>query len=344
MYGLNKYMNRYYVIMIPVFLWLLLTLLIESKYYSSRISNFIVFDLLVTIPLLYFLSIRKKETNKITVLSVFVLSVVIGSSILPKEDQLFLEIVKSFIVPVIEICVVSFVIYKARLLYKSIHKNEHRGDFFDAITIACHEVLPKSLAIFLATEISVFYYIFFSWKKTKLKPNEYSYDKEGTYKGIFLGFALILIIETFVLHMFLIKSNALLAWITSLLSVYTLLQIMAIYKTISKRPIYIDEKNKELILRFSIVGKATIALDNIKLIKTSTADLKNPNIQYFSFIGSLSGHNTIVSFKEPVYYESLYGRRKEAIALAFIVDDKITFQKKIKELIEEEPKSVDSFI
>ncbi|CAM1344453.1 hypothetical protein [Tenacibaculum amylolyticum] len=335
MYGLNKYMNRYYVIMIPVFLWLLLTLLIQSNYYSSSISGFIVFDLLVTIPFLYFLSIRKKEVSKITVLSIFVMGTVIGSYVLPKKDQFFLEVIKSFIVPVIEICVISFVVYKARLLYKSIHKNEGKGDFFDAITVACHEVLPKSLATFLATEISVFYYTFFSWKNTQLKADEYSYHKEGTYKGIFLGFTLILIIETFVLHAFLMKSNVVLAWITNLLSIYTLLQIIAIYKTISKRPIYIDEKNKKLILQFGIVGKATIALENIKLIKVSTADLKNPNIQYFSFIGSLSGHNIVLSFKEPVDYESLYGKQKKAKALAFIIDDKIAFQKRIEELIGE---------
>jgi hypothetical protein len=325
MLTLNTYWSRYNFIIIPALLFLGLIILIKSNYYISDFSVYVTIDFLFTIPLIYFLLIRKKEIPKFTVISVFVLATLMASYFIPNTDQQFLSYAKKYIVPLLEVGVVSFIIYKARLLFKTYKSTNENLDFYDSIRIATAQVFPEKIAHFLSAEITVFYYLFFNWKKTKASEGLFSYHKEGTYNGVFLGIILVVMIETFVLHFIIIKWSVIAAWILTILSVYTLLQFLALLKAIQRRPILFNKEKKELILRFGFAGFAKVTIDNIENIEFNSKDIEDEEIQYFSFLGKLSGHNTILHFKEKIVFESIYGIKKEAKALAFIIDDKQAF-------------------
>ncbi len=325
MYKLNVFFSRHNFIIVPAFMILVLIYLLKSSHYSPFLANYIALDFLAIIPLTYFLLIRKTNINKITIVSVFVLGLVLSSLLIPKEHQEVVSFAKNYILPILEIGVVSVLFYKARHIYLEFKKERSNQDFFDSIKIACKEILPPKISHFLATEIAVLYYAFFSWKGTKLKSTDYSYHKEGTYNGVFLGIILIVIIETFVLHVLLEKWNVYIAWITTILSAYTLLQVIALLKSIRKRPIYFDKESQKIILRFGFVGFATINMENIKKIELTSKDLEDENSNHFSFLGTLSGHNTVIHFKEPIEYEFFYGMKKETLALALIIDNKSEF-------------------
>ncbi|CAL2055661.1 conserved membrane hypothetical protein [Tenacibaculum sp. 190524A05c] len=322
MFTLNKYWSRFNFIIIPALLFLSLIVLLKSGSYSSQLSNYIIIDFLITIPLCYFFLIRKKEIPKITIVSVFIIGTITASLLIPKEDQSLLDWVKDFILPVLELGVLSFVIYKARLIFKSFKKKKENLDFYDAIQIATKEILPEKVAHFLATELTVFYYVFFDWKKLKPSKNSFTYTKEGTYSGVLLGLILVVVIETSVLHVLVSKWNVGLAWFLSIVSVYTLLQLVALFKSMLKRPLVYNEENRELLLRFGFAGFANVSINNIEKIELTSKEIEDDTIQYFSFLGKLCGHNTIIHFKEPVEFESIYGIKKEAKSLALIVDDK----------------------
>ncbi|AUC15543.1 hypothetical protein BTO06_10490 [Tenacibaculum sp. SZ-18] len=325
MLTLYKHCSRFNFIIIPAFLLLSLVLLLKSSFYNNSYANYIIIDFLVTIPFIYFLLIRTKEVPKITVISVFILSTFLASFSLPKSDQDLLVLIKDFIIPVVELGIFGFIFYKARLLFKTFKQNSKSVDFFDTIQMATTEVFSKKIAHFLATEISVFYYLFFDWKKAPSKENSYSYHKEGTYNGVFLGIILVMLIETFVLHLLLEKWSIIIAWILTLLSVYALLQFLALFRSMKKRPILLDTENDCLILRFGFAGYANIPLENIDKIELSSKDFEDDNIKYFSFLGKLCGHNTIIHFKEIVEFETIYGIKNKAKYLALILDDKQEF-------------------
>jgi hypothetical protein len=327
----NKYWSRYNFIIIPALLFLSLVLLLKSSFYNNSYANYIIIDFLVTIPFIYFLLIRRREVSKITVLSVFVLSTFLASFLLPKSDQRLLDLIKDFIIPVVELGIFGFIFYKARLLFKTFKQNSTSVDFFDTIQMATAEVFPKKIAHFLATEISVFYYLFFDWKKVVSKENSYSYHKEGTYSGVFLGIILVMLIETFVLHAIIEKWSITVAWILTLLSVYTLLQFLAIFKSLKKRPILLDAENNRLILKFGFAGYANVSIENIDKIEVSSKDFEDENVKYFSFLGKLCGHNTIIHFKEMVEFETIYGIKKQAKSLALILDDRQAFYNLLSE-------------
>ncbi len=325
MFTSYKYLSRFNFIIIPALLLLSLIVLLKSSYYSNDLSVYITIDFLFTIPLIYFFFIRNKEVPKITILTVFVICTIIASLLIPIEDQELLSWVKGFVIPFIELGVFSFVIYKASLIFKAFKTSKANLDFYDAIQIAVKDILPEKIAHFFATELTVFYYVFFDWKKHKSRKNTFTYNKEGSYNGVILGIILVILIETFVLHVLVSKWSISLAWVLTVLSVYTLFQLIALFKSISKRPIVYNEEKKEVLLRFGFAGKAVIKTGNIERVALTSKDIEDNSIQYLSFLGKLSGHNTIIYFKELVEYESVYGIKKQTKALALMLDDKQCF-------------------
>ncbi len=94
---------------------------------------------------MYYLLIRKKAIPKITVLTIFVIGLVVSSSILPLEQQGILSLVKKVVVPIIELVVLVVVIYKSRIVIRNYKKQKNEKlDFYDAVKIALKEVVPRN--------------------------------------------------------------------------------------------------------------------------------------------------------------------------------------------------------
>lgn len=75
---------------LPILLLLFVVGLTQTQIFQTApqaFSNAILLDLLVTIPLVYFLIIRNRAVPRITVLSTFVLGIVVASFIIPVESK-----------------------------------------------------------------------------------------------------------------------------------------------------------------------------------------------------------------------------------------------------------------
>lgn len=323
------YGNKMLPLFIPVLLGVSLLLLIKSSAFAqdaSILSIAITIDFLITIPLIYFLIIRKRGIPKITVLSMFVIGVVVLSYALPVEHQSLLSIVKTFAIPLVEIVVLSFIIYKVVKITESYKQQQKSADFYTTMVKATAEVLPKQVAPILVTEISVVYYGFINWKKYLLKENEFSYHKKSTIHSILIGFLMVILIETFTLHFLLAKWSVITAWVLTILSIYTGLQFFALLRSISKRPIKIDKEAQQLVLRFGFFSDWSVPLKDIRSIELTAKDLpEDKSIVPFSPLGSLTEHNVIIHFHQEQEFSGFYGIRKKAKALAIYVDEKQQF-------------------
>lgn len=332
-----RYGNKMLPLFIPVLFGVSLVLLMQSQMFdqdAGALSTPITIDFLITIPLIYFLIIRKRNIPKITVLSMFVLGVIVLSFTLPEEHQSLLSVVKTFAIPLIEVTVLSFVIYKTIKISRSYKEQKNSGDFYTTMKIAASEVLPKQVAAILVTEISVIYYGFINWKRKKLEENEFSYHVKSTTMSIIIGFLMVILIETFAVHFLLLKWSAVAAWILTILSAYTALQIFALARSISKRPIKIDTQTQELILRFGFFSEWSVPLNKIQKIVLSNKDLpEDKSIVPFSPLGSLTEHNVIVHFEREEEFLGFYGLKKKATALAIYVDDKQLFLETMQDYI-----------
>lgn len=295
----------------------------------DKLAVGITFDLLLTVPFLYFLLIRKTSIPKTTIVPFLILGVIICSVILPQENQHYLGLFKTWILPLVELSVLLYVIYNVRKGIKSYKQKKGISiDFFTTLKNTCYEILPKNIVIPVVTEIAVFYYGFIYWKKRELKENEFSYHKDSGTITLLIAIIFIVAIETVVLHILLAKWSSSAAWLLTFLSIYSGIQIFGFLKSMFKRPIYIE--NDKLFLRYGIMNEATINLKNIDSIEISSKDIElNKETRKLSFLGTLESHNIIIRLKEENTLVGLYGVKRGFKNLVFYVDNKIEFKNRM---------------
>lgn len=327
--------NKLVIFGIPLGLLAILILIIKSSILEGNSSYdlAITTDLLLTVPLVYFLLIRKTEIPKTTVVPVMIAGLFVGSYFLPPGNQAYLSIFKIWVLPIVELSIITYVVVTVRRTIKK-YKNskDSTTDFFTALKITCYEILPKVAVIPVVTEISVFYYGFVYWKKRELKDGEFSYHKDSGTIALLVAIILIVAVETVGLHILLLKWSNTAAWILTSLSIYSGIQIFGFLKSMLKRPISID--NNKLNLRYGVMNESTIDLIDIDSVEISSKDIElNDETRKLSFLGELESHNVIIKLKRQNTLVGLYGTKRKYKVLALYVDNKLEFKNKINEAL-----------
>jgi len=321
---------------IPVLLLSILIVFVKSSYFqvdSNVLTLGITLDLLLTIPFIYFLLIRKTNIPKTTIVPMMILGLLIGMYILPESNQHYLKVFKTWFLPIIEISIAMFVIYKVRktILFHRTQKATSL-DFFTTLKKTCVEILPKPVVVPFATEIAVFYYGFVYWKKRKLADNEFSYHKESGSVALFFVLIMLIGIEIMPIHHLLAKWNTIAAWVLTLLSVYSGFQVFGYAKSLMKRPIEVTKD--KLLLRYGIMHEAEIPLSEIREIQLSKKSFtKEDAIVRFALLGELESHNIIIETHTEQTFHGLFGIKKPFTKLALHVDKDAYFKKYITDLI-----------
>ncbi len=326
--------DKMLIFLVPVLFISGLYFLVQSSVFAAdpgKFSTLITIDLLVTLPVLHFLLIRKKEIPKFTVFSVFIIGMIAASFILPQEHRSFLDMVKTYALPVIEFGVLGFIIWKVRKTILSFRKEKgEEADFFTVLKKATSEAFPKGVSVLLATEIAVMYYLFHPKGGKTLAENEFSYHKKNGIAlvvGTFIG---IIAIETFAVHILVAKWSHIAAWVLTFLSIYTGLQLTALIRSFGKRPIVLDKENGILKLRYGFFADFELPLDAIESIdKTSRTPREKEGFEPLSQLGSLDGHNLILNLKEEYSLSGFYGIKKKFSRLGIYIDEKDRFVEEV---------------
>ncbi|MGY3792210.1 hypothetical protein [uncultured Aquimarina sp.] len=302
---------------------------------NSLISKSITLDLIITIPFIHWVLIRKKDISKFSVLSFFVIGILIASFVIPEENQSYISFIKNWILPFIELGIVTAILLKIRKTIQVYRLTKNSSpDFFTILKKTCSDVFPKKISEVLAMEIAVFYYGFISWKKKTPRENEYTYHKDGNSISIFIGILMIVIIETFVLHKMILKSNPSIAWIVGIMSVYSFVQIFGFVKSITKRPITID--GEILHIRYGIMSEVIIPISDIDTIEfSSSSTVFDKETRRLSPLGELDPHNMLIRLKKQSTGTKigLYGIKRNFKAIAFHVDQKNQFKDDLEQLM-----------
>lgn len=311
------------ILLVPVVLSLLFGSLVFIAFRAAitpEVNFAITFDLLITIPLVYFLLIRKTTIPNITVVPITVAGLIIGYQILPENGHFYLDSFKTFVLPLVELGVVTFVLFKMRAIRKEFKSSAIHGDsFYDNALIATENVLPKKVSALLAMEIATIYYTFFYWKE-KQTDSGFTYHKKSTSTSLFIAFGIVILVESVTLHYFAAKWNPVFAWILTVLSLYTLLQFIGWAKSLSDRPHRIKDGN--LHLRFGIVREAVIPLDQILEIKADNHEQEiTKDVKSLSLLGKLDPQNMTLELKGSGSINTLYGIKSSYRTLLFFADD-----------------------
>lgn len=315
---------------LPVLLVLFLIILVNSPYYDGQsLSLAVTLDFVLTIPVLCFFLIRKTSIPKFTIASAFVIGLLIATFVLPEKDQSFLEIIKTFALPVFEIGVVSFIsfnFFQLRRKYQSLGND--KSDFYELLQLASQEIFPGRVGNLLASEIAVVYYSFFNWKNKEISENEMTYHKRSGSREMLGAFTFVILIEAFAMHLLIENWSSVAAWVLTFLSLYTALQVFALIRSMKKRPHLI--RNGELHLRYGFMTNTKILISDIESIEFTRKHIDNDGFKSLSIVGDLDGHNVILHLKIEYELSKIYGLKDRFTSIGFFVDEKEHFKEKLQ--------------
>jgi hypothetical protein len=89
-----------------------ITLTTKFKANPELLSNAILINILVVAPLIYLLAIRKSIISQMSVSRVFIAGLFVAGLILNVHSNPFLQIIKTWVSPLIELVVISFIVSK----------------------------------------------------------------------------------------------------------------------------------------------------------------------------------------------------------------------------------------
>ncbi len=297
----------------------------HSNFYSA-----LIIDFTLTVPLVYFLLIRKRKISKLSIVPLFILGIVLSSLFIPEAEKDVLTFILNWIFPFVEIFVLGKIGFTVYRIVKNFRQSSNvQADFYEAFVEASSKIFPSKLKYIAATEASLIYYCFFAWRKTELGKNEFSYHLKTPIVSLLFGFLLVIVAEGIGVHLWLKGYSSSLAWVFSLLSAYGFLQVFGILKSIPRRPIIVNENN--LRLKFGLIGSANIPFGDIESIRLNKKDLPEKNIGLKKLF--LVDHNIIIQFKKKVKIQGLYGIEKKYSQVAFFVDRTENFIEKIESKI-----------
>jgi len=335
---IKKLQLQHLKLVLPVLLLLFLIGLTKTSIFQNApadLSIGILLDLLITIPVVYLLLIRKTKIPKFTTVYVFLVGILIASLIIPTAHQSLLTSIKYIAIPVIELGILSMLIYKIVALNKSFkNKKSNENDFYDNLLIACNETFPGRLGRVLATEVAVIYYLFASSKKQTTKETEYTYFQKSGIKSVVGVFLFLILVETFVVHILVQEWNVTIAWVLTGLGLYTIMQIVAILRSMNKRLISIDHQNKVVRLRYGFACQSSIPFEQIERIESTRKSLpKDKSYTSLSIFDLLDSHNLVIHLNETQTLHKIYGMQKNYKSIAVYIDDKDAFVQEMEMLI-----------
>lgn len=279
-------------------------------------------DIALVIPLAYFLFIRNSSIPKITVVPVFILSLVTAFQVIPNAYHSTLNRIEMLVAP-IELGVIGFLIYKVIQLNKKLGQTKGGlRNFPERMKEILLEMKAKPvLANVAASESSLFYYTFAGWKKPQaLASNEFSYHHKSGYKAVFVLVLFLLPVETFVLHYWLMTINPIIAWILTGISLYSLFFIFGDRNAIRHRPIIFEQDS--LLINVGIRWSFELPYVLIEKIELREGDEHN---EKFVNLSSFGHGNVVISLKDKIEVKGIYGIKKSTDKLVLSIDDKDKF-------------------
>ncbi len=296
----------------------------------------ITYDLVLTAPLAYFFIIRKRKISKLTTIPVFVIGIILASLLIPETQQDHLAMIKTYALPVIELGVLSFLTlktYKVVKAYKRI--SGQTADFYAALKKSTAETFGTGFfSKVLSSEIALFYYSFFAWKRPIDSENTYTNYKDNGLITLLWAAIFLLAVETVVIHLLLEQWSGLAAWILSGSSIYTVLMIFGHIKVLNLRPSLLTSES--LVLRNGLISEISIPLANIEKAELFSEEIGKEDSETGNngLFKESKNHNIVLYLKAPQVIEKAYGIKQYCERLVFYIDDKHAFIEKINMAME----------
>jgi hypothetical protein len=301
-------------------------LYIISTQQFQKVNSFflfaVTFDITITFTLTYyFFIVRKYKITPLTIIPVYIASLILAHFIIPAGNQSYLFYFKELLV-IPEIGVIVFLFFKIRVVVKEFKNVSFiTKDFIEQLYSGINKALKNNrISAIFTTELSVIYYAVTFWKRTKEvfpKQTFISVHKKTGYSVFWFVITLMTVVETFSLHIFIGKYSKIAAWILTALSIYGVIFLIADFLAMIRRPLIITEDS--IYLRCGMRWRVIIPFEKISSMQ-SIKNFKDDSKEYLN-ISAVKQPNALLITTELIEVKGLYGIIKLTNKIAFSIDN-----------------------
>ncbi|SFE21001.1 hypothetical protein SAMN04487969_101660 [Paenibacillus algorifonticola] len=304
--------------------------------------NASIVTVIVLIPLLfYFLCMKSGSRPKEFVYVVFVVSVGLVYWLTPVEQRGFLQSILRWMVPVLEIILVPYLIYRIYTIvkrYKAVDRKEQLQPI-DIMREALLPVLGNGVVLeIVLSEMSVFYYSLVVWFKKPKMPESgyYTYHKESQVKMTVIVFVILIALEAIGLHFLLSRWNEVLAWILLVLNVYGILYMIALHNSVRYLPITLNEDH--LAIRLGFQSSIVIPISSIESIGKAKGLNFGDKVSKDTYLAYMRVDDPQfeIRLKQQIPMRGSYGIMKNIMVVVVRVDIPHEFSAELERLINRE--------
>ena len=288
----------------------------------DKVANGLLADFVLTFPVLfYFVIVRPLKVSAKSLLLVFSICCGLAYLVLPQQQRGYILQIRKLSV-LAELFVLGYAVTqfkKIRAAYRI-----HHAAFADPIynlRLSMADALGNSPAIkVLAAEVAVLRYGLFFWKREKADTQyrSFSTHKDCGYIAIWCVLFAVILIEIVPIHLLLMKWSNTAAIILTILSAYSSIIFIADLSAMLKRKVLINEDT--VVLRTGLRWRAITGLGNIQSLQKITNDYTSDEPYLKGGVLKDSG-NLLITFKQPVMINKLYGSSKPYHTILMQVDD-----------------------
>lgn len=302
----------------------------------------VLFDFVLVLPFLYwFIMMRPKGKSIVKVAPLPIIGAAAAWVALPESLR---GLVWQTIWPIEAVIIaveLVFIGYELRVAYRFIRHYrlaaKHEPNTAEALRIAMVEGFGRGkLAGFLLHDLSMLYYLFFSWGRKRKSAAESSVSRftyhRTTSRTLYAAIITkIMFLEGVAMHLLLQQWSHWAAWIMTIADAWLLALIWADNRASRLQPIQFD--GRLLKLRYGLQIQADIPLTAIANIACSTEYHPDRQEQKESAIALLSTPNVRIELLQPLQIEGLLFQIRTVKYIYLAVDEPKAFVQQVNEAL-----------
>jgi len=306
-------------------LWIVASL--EAAERPELLAAGITLDLTLLVPGLYWLTcIRRRGWPWITVVPVFVLSLLLASRVLPSTHHGALTVLEYAAAP-LELALLGFIGWRAYRGYRRFRDDRDRErDPLDAMREAAAEIIHLPVAARIASyEMAIFYLALLGWRVRSRHdaPDRFTCYRDSSYGILLAALMMVMAIELIGVHVALhFWVGPTVAWIVTALSVYGVLWLLGDFQALRLRPIVLTDEG--IRLRLGLRWEVELPYSRIRSVgPAATAVASDLKMAVF-------GEPQVrLELTEPTTVQGVYGLRREASGILLAVDSPERFRQAV---------------
>lgn len=278
-------------------------------------------DLVVVVCAIYYwLLVRPGIRGRVSLIPIALLGALRATFLYPNARTL-----AAFAAGACEVALIAFVVIQVRAKIRR-NPGKRAGDPADLLRASLDPILPGAARL-LAAELSIFYYALFSWRaKPYVAPGAqpFSLHKKSGHADLLYILAFASTMEIVPLHLLLHHWSPLAAWIVTSLSLYGMIWLIGLARSIALRPVLVGPDYLDV--KFGLLFRLRVPRESIAAVHRAGTACE-------TVVPRRSDPNVCIEFVHVLEAEGPFGLRRPVRRLALSADEEVDFSKALHALI-----------